>query len=176
MHRSKKSPLPRREGQGEGFPTAACSLRAKALSCQRSAVSSQPDAIVAASTQRKVKTLSDQPLAQTLPARERSKTTASSVVRAFIVAATLLATVGCADHPPLERPSYDLAKALYAVCNRQSTEHLAKFDEVLTEAIAAGKVGPQEEAALRQIAQEAAAGEWYDAQEMARELIAGQNS
>ena len=88
----------------------------------------------------------------------------------------LLALVGCADHPPLERPSYDLAKALYAVCNRQSTEHLAKFDEVLAEAIAAGKVGPQEEAALRQIAQEAAAGEWYDAQEMARELIASQNS
>jgi hypothetical protein len=78
-------------------------------------------------------------------------------VRAFIVAATLLATVGCADY-------------------RQSIEHLAKFDEVLTEAIAAGKVGPQEEAALRQIAQEAAAGEWYDAQEMARELIASQNS
>jgi hypothetical protein len=83
---------------------------------------------------------------------------------------------GCADHPPLERPSYDLAKALYAACNRQSTEHLAKFDQVLTEAIAAGKVGPQEESALREIAQVAAVGEWYDAQEMARELIAGQNS
>jgi len=83
---------------------------------------------------------------------------------------------GCTNHPPLERPSYDLAKALYAVCNRQSTEHLAKFDEVLAEAIAAGKVGPQEESALRKIAQVAAAGDWYDAQEMARELIASQNS
>jgi hypothetical protein len=87
-----------------------------------------------------------------------------------------LTLVGCADHPPLERPSYDLAKALYAVCNRQSTEHLAKFDEVLAESIAAGKVGAEEEAALRQIAQEAAAGQWHDAQEMARELLASQNS
>ena len=96
--------------------------------------------------------------------------------KALLAIALVMTLAGCADHPPLERPSYDLAKALYAVCNRQSTEHLAKFDEVLAEAIAAGEVGPQEEAALRQIAQEAAAGEWYDAQEMARELIASQNS
>jgi predicted small lipoprotein YifL len=96
--------------------------------------------------------------------------------KALLAIALMMTLAGCADHPPLERPSYDLAKALYAVCNRQSTEHLAKFDEVLAEAIAAGKVGPQEEAALRQIAQEAAAGKWYDAQEMARELIASQNS
>ena len=94
-----------------------------------------------------------------------------------ILAITLaLPLAGCNNHPPLERSSYDLAKALYAVCNRQSTEHLAKFDEVLAESITAGKVGPQEEAALRKIAAVAATGEWYDAQEMARELIAGQNS
>jgi predicted small lipoprotein YifL len=96
--------------------------------------------------------------------------------KALLAIALAITLAGCANHPPLERPSYDLAKALYAVCNRQSTEHLAKFDEVLTKAIAAGEVGPQEESALREIAQEAAAGEWYDAQEMARELIAGQNS
>jgi len=96
--------------------------------------------------------------------------------KAILTIALVTTLTGCADHPPLERPSYDLAKALYAVCNRQSTEHLAKFDEVLAESIAAGKVGPQEESALREIAEVAAAGEWYDAQEMARELIARQNS
>jgi hypothetical protein len=101
---------------------------------------------------------------------------ASVALNLFFIAALMVCAVGCADHPPLERPSYDLAKALYAVCNRQSTEHLAKFDEVLAESIAAGKVGAEEEAALRQIAQEAAAGQWHDAQEMARELLASQNS
>jgi hypothetical protein len=106
------------------------------------------------------------PLAAT---RQRSASLILSLALALIL-------TGCTNHPPLERPSYDLAKALYAVCNRQSTEHLAKFDEVLAEAIAAGKVGPQEESALRKIAQVAAAGDWYDAQEMARELIASQNS
>ena len=100
----------------------------------------------------------------------------SNVSQAALIGVMLAGVIGCADHPPLERPSYDLAKALYAVCNRQSTEHLAKFDEVLTKAIAAGEVGPQEESALREIAQVAAAGEWYDAQEMARALIASQNS
>ena len=100
----------------------------------------------------------------------------SNVFQAALIGAMLAGVVGCADHPPLERPSYDLAKALYAVCNRQSTEHLAKIDEVLSTAIAAGEVGPQEESALREIAQVAAAGEWYDAQEMARALIASQNS
>ena len=100
----------------------------------------------------------------------------SNVLQAALIGVMLAGVVGCADHPPLERPSYDLAKALYAVCNRQSTEHLAKFDEVLSTAIAAGEVGPQEESALREIAQVAAAGEWYDAQEMARALIASQNS
>lgn len=98
-----------------------------------------------------------------------------SVSLILILAMTSTLT-GCSNHPPLERPSYDLAKALYAVCNRQSAEQLAKFEEVLAESIAAGKVGPQEEGALREIAEVAAAGEWYDAQEMARELIAGQNS
>lgn len=106
-------------------------------------------------------------------AHERS---ASIVLRCLFIAVMTVSFTGCANHPPLERPSYDLAKALYAVCNRQSTEHLAKFDEVLTKAIAAGEVGPQEESALREIAQVAAAGEWYDAQEMARALIASQNS
>lgn len=100
----------------------------------------------------------------------------SNVSQAALIGVMLAGVIGCADHPPLERPSYDLAKALYAVCNRQSTEHLAKFDEVLTKAIAAGEVGPQEESALREIARVAAAGEWYDAQEMARALIASQNS
>lgn len=98
-----------------------------------------------------------------------------SAILVLIIALTST-LAACNNHPPLERPSYDLAKALYAVCNRQSTEHLAKFDEVLAEAIAAGEVGPQEESALREIAQVAAAGDWYDAQEMARELIASQNS
>lgn len=93
----------------------------------------------------------------------------------MVIAVAIAGAAGCADYPPLERPSYDLAKSLYALCNRQSTEHLAKFDEVLVAEIAAGNVGPQEEAALREIAEVAAAGEWYDAQEMARALIAGQN-
>ena len=100
----------------------------------------------------------------------------SNVFQTALIGALLAGVLGCSNHPPLERPSYDLAKALYAVCNRQSTEHLAKFDEVLAAAIAAGEVGPQEESALREIAQVAAAGEWYDAQEMARALIASQNS
>ena len=51
----------------------------------------------------------------------------SNSLRPCFIAATIAVLIGCADHPPLERPSYDLAKALYAVCNRQSTEHLAKF-------------------------------------------------
>ncbi|WP_145433402.1 hypothetical protein [Lacipirellula limnantheis] len=100
----------------------------------------------------------------------------SAVLGYLFIAVMAISFAGCNNHPPLERPSYDLAKALYAACNRQSAEHLAKFEEVLAESIAAGNVGPQEESALRKIAEVAAAGEWYDAQEMARELIAGQNS
>ncbi len=102
--------------------------------------------------------------------------TAAAVFRCLFIAVMAISLAGCNNHPPLERPSYDLAKALYAACNRQSAEHLAKFEAVLAESIAAGKVGPQEEGALREIAEVAAAGKWYDAQEMARELIAGQNS
>ena len=102
--------------------------------------------------------------------------TASAALRCLFVAVMTVSFTGCNNHPPLERPSYDLAKALYATCNRQSPESLVKFDEVLAAAIAAGKVGPQEESALREIAKVAAAGEWYDAQEMARALIASQNS
>jgi predicted small lipoprotein YifL len=97
------------------------------------------------------------------------------VWQAFVLGAFVLAAAGCGSHPPLERPSYDLAKALYAVCNRQSTEGLQKFDTVLAESIAEGKVGPNEETALREIAAVAAAGDWQAAQEQARELIAGQN-
>lgn len=93
-----------------------------------------------------------------------------------LAAMTLAGAAGCADYPPLERPGYELAKALYAACNRQSAEQLAKFDEVLAAEIAAGNVGPREEAALRKVADVAAAGDWRKAQEMARALIASQNS
>lgn len=110
------------------------------------------------------------------PSKPALAATRQRSVQAILAITLALPFAGCNNHPPLERPSYDLAKALYATCNRQSTEHLAKFDEVLAAAIAAGKVGPQEETALREIAKVAAAGEWYDAQEMARELIASQNS
>ena len=95
--------------------------------------------------------------------------------KVFVLALALLAATGCGSHPSLERPSYDLAKALYAVCNRQSTEGLQKFETVFTESIAEGKVGPNEESALREIAAVAAAGDWQAAQELARELIASQN-
>jgi hypothetical protein len=97
------------------------------------------------------------------------------VWQAFALGLFLLAATGCGSHPPLKRPSYDLAKALYAVCNRQSTEGLQKFETVLTESIAEGKVGPNEESALRAIAEIAAAGDWQAAREEARELIASQN-
>jgi hypothetical protein len=176
MPRSNNSPLPRREGPGEGFPTVAPQIQFEAKSGQRSAVSSQPDKSIAKSAHLSATNSNEKPLTQPLPSGERGKATASRVARRLILAATLLATAGCNNHPPLERPSYDLAKALYATCNRQSPESLAKFDEVLAAAIAAGKVGPQEESALRKIAKVAAAGEWYDAQEMARALIASQNS
>jgi hypothetical protein len=99
-----------------------------------------------------------------------------SVITRAVALGIVVAVSGCADHPPLERPSYDLAKALYAVCNRQSTEHLAKFESVLAESVAAGKVGVEEEVALRSIAAEASNGDWREAQEMARDLIASQNS
>jgi hypothetical protein len=100
---------------------------------------------------------------------------ATAVLGFLLLTAAAASCAGCGSHPPLERPSYDLAKALYAVCNRQSTEGLQKFETVLTESIAEGKVGPNEESALREIAQVAAAGDWQTAQELARELIAGQN-
>ena len=173
MHRFNSSPLPRREGPGEGFTTAA-SLMQRESQRQVLATGSAGGRSESTASQQFVHRRS-RCLSFSTHCRALHELAPRKAWQTLALATVLLAT-GCNNHPPLERPSYDLAKALYAVCNRQSPEHLAKFDEVLAAAIAAGKVGPQEESALRKIAEVAAAGEWYDAQEMARALIASQNS
>lgn len=95
--------------------------------------------------------------------------------RAACVAATLLAWPGCSDPPALNRESYELAKALYAACNYASAEQLERFEALLAKGEASGAVAPAAAAALRAALDEAKNGDWDDAGERVRKLLAAQN-
>lgn len=91
-------------------------------------------------------------------------------------AACLAAATGCGQHPRLSPASYDLARALYTVCNLQAADQLPRFEEQLAQQAAAGRVGDDERAALAKILAMARDGDWQGAQERTRTLIAAQNS
>lgn len=69
---------------------------------------------------------------------------------------------------------YDYAKALYSICNRRDADRLEEFAALVEADLQSGELGEQEAGWLRDIADEARAGDWPDAQAAARQLLEDQ--
>jgi hypothetical protein len=87
----------------------------------------------------------------------------------------VMAAAGCAEPPRLERDGYELARALYAVCNRKSTEQLDQFVGKLEEYESEAKISSAAVETFAEIVALARDGQWVDAQEATRDLLASQN-
>ncbi len=80
---------------------------------------------------------------------------------------------GC-GYPEVSPKTYEVANALYAAANRQSTEHIDKAAVLTDELLAAGEISDREAGWLKAIAEQARNGDWDSAAAEARALIADQ--
>ena len=88
---------------------------------------------------------------------------------------TVLAVImsGC-GYPEVSPKTYEVANALYAAANRQSTEHIDKAVAITEELLAAEEISEREADWLKAIAEQASSGDWNGAAAKARKLIADQ--
>jgi polyhydroxyalkanoate synthesis regulator phasin len=81
---------------------------------------------------------------------------------------------GC-GYPEVSPKTYEVANALYAASNRQSTEHIEKAAAITDELLAAGEISEREAGWLKAITEQARSGDWDSAAKEARALIADQS-
>jgi hypothetical protein len=86
----------------------------------------------------------------------------------------LVANVSGCGYPEVSPKTYEVANALYAAANRQSTEHVEKAAVITEELLAIGDISEREAGWLREIAEKARSGDWNGAAAEARALIADQ--
>lgn len=70
--------------------------------------------------------------------------------------------------------TYDIATAMYSVCNRQDTEKLTSIDQLVQTGVAESSITTDEATMLREILELAQAGDWKTATREARRLMTDQ--
>jgi hypothetical protein len=98
--------------------------------------------------------------------------------RRFVLVAILgwsLCLLGC-SYPTVSADAYELTQALHTVCDRQDASKLDRFESLLAQRVAEGKVTANEQSLLLEIAEQARRGDWDAAKQDARELMLAQNS
>ena len=70
--------------------------------------------------------------------------------------------------------AYEIAKALWSICERKDAERLDKVSELIAESEKAGEVTAEEAGWLRDIVEDGRDGDWDDAVEAAREMMSDQ--
>ncbi len=89
------------------------------------------------------------------------------------LALLLWCLAGC-GYPEVSPKTYEISKALYSACNRQSEEHLSKVAELIESHLENGELTEREAKWLREIVQEAESGNWEAATLEARQLMEDQ--
>lgn len=70
--------------------------------------------------------------------------------------------------------SYEIATALYSVCNRRDSSKLPDIGALLDSAVAEASISAEEAVMLRDIADQAASGDWKSAIRESRRLMEDQ--
>ncbi len=82
---------------------------------------------------------------------------------------------GCGTmYPSVSSDCYDLAKSLTTVCNLRKTDQLAQLRQLASDREQAGKISRSEREILESIVEEAESGDWEQAEDSARKLLAAQ--
>jgi hypothetical protein len=101
-----------------------------------------------------------------------------SVVKIFggLIVSSLVGyfAFGNRGYGEVSNKAYDIATALYSVCNRQDATKLAGIESLLTSAQSDASLSPSEIAVLQEILRTAQAGNWVSAVSESRALMEDQ--
>ena len=86
----------------------------------------------------------------------------------------LVLAAGCGGYGEISPHSYEYAKALYSICNRQDESRLDPFSEQLLAAADAGELPVHEAEWMEDIADLARDGQWEDAARKSRRMLMDQ--
>lgn len=92
----------------------------------------------------------------------------------FVLLLFLAIVAGC-GYPDVGPGAFELAKALYTVCDMQEKEQLDNFRSRMNAEYEAGAISSAERDVLKDIVATAEAGEWEEAEREARQLLLDQN-
>ena len=95
---------------------------------------------------------------------------------ALLLSAPLLAATGCGGYGEVSPTTYQYAKALYSVTNRQQTAQLDTVSAQIEQARESGELPDREAGWLQAIVDDARAGDWKTANSAAREMMQEQVS
>jgi len=84
---------------------------------------------------------------------------------------TSLFVSGCQKYGEVSPKAYELATALYSVCNRQDTARLEKVESLIAESTKAAELSSSEEKWLTSILESARSGSWESAASAARTMM-----
>ncbi len=85
----------------------------------------------------------------------------------------ILAVSGC-GYGTVSPETYELAKAIYGVCNRQQTEKLPQVRELIETSLEKQEITEKEAQWLKDIVKQAEAGQWETAAAKARRIVSDQ--
>lgn len=91
----------------------------------------------------------------------------------FLVA-TAFCLRGCGHYPEVNKITYEHAKALFSVCNRQDTQRLQACANMITDAEANEEISSAEATYLNEIIESARNERWKEALAMSRQLMMDQ--
>ena len=82
--------------------------------------------------------------------------------------------IGCRKYGDISPKAYEIAKALYSVCNRKDESGLDRITQLADEAATAGEISEDEQGYLLEIVATARAGDWESAMADARTMMSDQ--
>jgi len=98
-----------------------------------------------------------------------------SIIAGVIVLAVIAISVrGCGRYGEVNALTYQHAKALYSACNSRDPERLRTCTSMIAAAESGEGISSTESGYLKAIIDTADAGQWDDAQAMARQLMVDQ--
>lgn len=102
---------------------------------------------------------------------QRSHYIAAGSVVAAVLLVVFWSTRGYGEVSP---KTYEYAKALYSICNRQDEPRLEKIERMIADSQSAGDISEREAKWLREIIAQARSGDWETATGRARRMLTDQ--
>jgi hypothetical protein len=91
-----------------------------------------------------------------------------------LLVATLLLDCGCTKYPDVSPATYDYAKAIYSITNRQAENQLPALTEQIETSLESGELSQQEARWLSDIIDDASRDQWGKASRAARQIMEDQ--